>query len=53
MVSTVDKNNSSSFEPVAAYDISQQMFIKKRLDTNKATQKSYILTKLENVLIIA
>ena len=43
MVSTVNKNNKFSFEPITADDISQQI---KRLDINKATQRSGILTKL-------
>ena len=43
MVSTVDKNNKISFEPVTADDISQQI---KRLDINKAAQESDIPTKL-------
>ena len=43
MVSNVDKNNTFSFEPITADDISQQI---KRLDINKATQESYIPTKL-------
>ena len=43
MVSTVDKNNKFSFEPITADDISQQI---KRLDINKATQESDIPTKL-------
>ena len=43
MVSTVNKNNKFSFEPITADDISQQI---KRLDINKGTQRSYILTKL-------
>ena len=43
MVSTVDKNNKFSFDPITADDISQQM---KRLDINKATQGSDIPTKL-------
>ena len=37
MVSTVDKNNKFSFEPITADDISKQI---KRLDINKATQKN-------------
>ena len=43
MVSTVDKNNKFSFEPITADDISQQI---KRGDINKATQESGIPTKL-------
>ena len=43
MVSTVDKNNKFSFEPITADDISQQI---KRLDINKATQESDIPIKL-------
>ena len=43
MVSTVDKNNKFSFEPVTAADMKQQI---KRLDVNKATQESDIPTKL-------
>ena len=43
MVSTVDKNNKFSFEPITADNISQQI---KRLNINKATKKSDILTKL-------
>ena len=43
MVSTVDKNNKFSFEPVTAADMKQQI---KRLDINKATQESDIPTKL-------
>ena len=43
MVSTVDKNNKFSFEPITADDNSQQI---KRLDINKATQESDIPTKL-------
>ena len=43
MVSTVDKNNKLSFEPITADDISQQI---KRLDANKTTQESDIPTKL-------
>ena len=43
MVSAVDKNNTFSFEPITADDISQQI---KRLDINKATQESDIPTKL-------
>ena len=43
MVFTVDKNNTFSFEPITANDISQQI---KRLDINKATQESDIPTKL-------
>ena len=37
IVSTADKNNKFSFEPITADDMSQQI---KRLDINKATQKS-------------
>ena len=40
MVSTVDKNNKFSFQPITADDISQQI---KRVDTNKATQERDIL----------
>ena len=40
MVSTVDKNNKFSFQPITADDISQQI---KRIDTNKATQERDIL----------
>ena len=43
MVSTVDKNNKFSFEPITADDILQQI---KRLDINKATQESDIPAKL-------
>ena len=43
MVSTVDKNNNFSFEPITADDISQQI---ERLDINKATQESDIPAKL-------
>ena len=43
MVSTVDKNNNFSFEPITADDISQQI---KRLDINKATQENDIATKV-------
>ena len=43
MVSTVDKNNKFSFEPITADDISQQI---KRLDINKPAQESDIPTKL-------
>ena len=43
MVSTADKNNKFSFEPITADDISQQI---KRLDINKATQESDIPIKL-------
>ena len=43
MVSTVDKNNQFSFEPITVDDISQHI---KRLDVNKTTQESYIPTKL-------
>ena len=43
MVSTVDKNNKFSFEPITADDISQQI---KHLDINKTTQESDIPTKL-------
>ena len=43
MLSTVDKNNKFSFEPITAGDISQQI---KRLDINKTTQESDIPTKL-------
>ena len=43
MVSNVDMNNTFSFEPITADDISQQI---KRLDINKATQESDIPTKL-------
>ena len=43
MVSTVDKNNTFSFEAITADDISQQI---KRLDINKATQESDTPTKL-------
>ena len=52
MVSTVDKNNKFSFEPITADDISQQI---KRLDINKATQESDIpikLVKRSNNLIV-
>ena len=41
IVSTVDKNNKFSLEPITADDISQQV---KRLDNNKATQESDIPT---------
>ena len=40
MVSTVDKNDKFSFQPITADDISQQI---KRIDTNKATQERDIL----------
>ena len=43
MVTTVDKNNKFSFEPITADNISQQI---KRLNINKATKGSDILTKL-------
>ena len=43
MVSTVDKNNKFSFQPITADDISQQI---KRLDINQAAQESDIPTKL-------
>ena len=43
MVSTVDKNNKFSFEPITADNISQQI---KRLNIGKATKGSDILTKL-------
>ena len=43
MVSTVDKNDKFSFEPITADDILQQI---KRLDINKATKESDIPTKL-------
>ena len=43
MVSTVDKNNKFSFEPITADDIPQQI---KCLDISKATQESDIPTKL-------
>ena len=43
MVSTVDKNNTFSFEPITVDDKPQQI---KRLDINKATQESDIPTKL-------
>ena len=43
MVSTVDKNNKFSFEPITADNISQQI---KRLNIDKATKGSNILTKL-------
>ena len=43
MVSTVDKNNTFSFEPITAEDIAQQI---KCLDINKTTQESDIPTKL-------
>ena len=43
MVSTVDKNNTFSFEPITVDDKSQQI---KRLDINKATQESDIPIKL-------
>ena len=43
MVSTVDKNNKFSFEPITADNISQQI---KRLNIDKATKGSDILTKL-------
>ena len=43
MVSTVDKDNKFSFEPITADDILQQI---KRLDINKATQESDIPAKL-------
>ena len=43
MVSNVDMNNTFSFEPITADDISQQI---KRLDINKAIQESaYKATK--------
>ena len=43
IVSTADKNNKFSFEPITADDMSQQI---KRLDINKATQESDIPLKL-------
>ena len=43
MVSTVNKNNTFSFEPITADDISQQI---KHLDIIKATQESDMPTKL-------
>ena len=43
MVSTVDINNTFSFEPITADELSRQI---KHLDINKATQKSDIPTKL-------
>ena len=43
MVSTVDKNNNFSFEPITADDISQQI---KHLDINKATHERDMATKL-------
>ena len=43
MVSTVDKNNTFSFEPITVDDKPQQI---KRLDINKATQESDIPAKL-------
>ena len=43
MVSTVDKHNKFSFEPITADDISQQI---KHLDIQKAAQKSDIPIKL-------
>ena len=43
IVSTVDKTNTFSFEPITADDISQQI---KCLDINKATQESDIPTKI-------
>ena len=43
MVSTVDKNDKFSFEPVTADDISQQI---KRVGINMATQESDIPTNL-------
>ena len=43
MVSTVDKNNTFSFEPITADDMSQQI---KYLDINKSTQETDIPTKL-------
>lgn len=42
MVSTVDVNNTFSFEPISTDDISLQI---KRLEINKATQESDIPTK--------
>ena len=42
MVSTADKNNKFSFQPITADVISQQI---KRLDINEATQESDIPTK--------
>ena len=50
IVSTVDKTNTFSFEPITAIDTSQQI---KCLDINKATQENDIPTKLVNVLIIS
>ena len=44
MVSTVDKNNKFSIDPITADDILQQI---KRVDINTATQESDIPTKLE------
>ena len=44
MVSTVDKNNTFSIDPITADAISQQI---KLLDINTATQESDIPTKLE------
>ena len=43
MVSTVDKSNTFSFEPINTDDISQQI---KRVDINKATQESDLPTEL-------
>ena len=43
MVPTVDKNNTFSFDPITADDISQQI---KRLEINKATQESDIPAKI-------
>ena len=43
VVSTVDKNNKFSFEPITADDIPQQI---KHLDINKSTQESDITAKL-------
>ena len=52
MVSTVDKNNKFSLEPITADDISQQI---KCLDIIKATQEIDIPTKLvkrfDNLLV--
>ena len=50
IVSTVDKTNTFSFEPITADDISQQI---KCLNINKTTQENDITTKLVNVLIIS
>ena len=43
MVSTVDKNNTFSFEPITADDMSQQI---KYLDIDKSKQETDIPTKL-------